>query len=162
MRLFLSLNPDPSFRSALLKIQEDMKKDGIRAKYTDPSNLHMTLAFIGEYGRPEDILDILERIPFTPVKLVPVSAERHKDLVFLRFGQNSELEEYVTKLRCALAVQNIPFDAKPFLPHITLARRAENTCTAEIPDTVMECGTVSLMHSQFTAAGMVYTEITRV
>ena len=35
-----------------------------------------------------------------------------------------ELEQYVVKLKKALAAEGIPFDGKRFTPHVTLVRRA--------------------------------------
>ena len=49
MRLFVGLRPSETFRRALSELQVELQDAGITAKYLNPSNLHMTLAFIGEW-----------------------------------------------------------------------------------------------------------------
>ena len=71
MRLFLAAMPDDSFRLTLEQLQKELKDAGIKGRYTDPFNLHLTLAFIGEYGDPDHIMDVIEEIPFEPVFLKP-------------------------------------------------------------------------------------------
>ncbi len=76
MRLFTAVLPDESFRQELETIQGEMKKKGIRGRYTDPFNLHLTLVFIGEYGNPDGVMDILEEIPFEPSVLTKNSLRK--------------------------------------------------------------------------------------
>ena len=71
---------------------------------------------------------------------------------------------YVKRLRRVLAGTGIPFDRKKFSPHITLIRRAEydrrrSFPGVEIPDVSMQVSGVSLMRSDRTKSGMVYTEV---
>ena len=68
MRLFVGLRPSEELRTALSVLQSRLRSAGVEAKYLDPSNLHMTLAFIGEW--PENVSGLLPKIkqPF-PVTL---------------------------------------------------------------------------------------------
>ena len=65
MRLFVGFRPSEAFRRALSELQAQLQDAGIAAKYLDPSNLHMTLAFIGEW--PENVTGILPSVkqPFS-------------------------------------------------------------------------------------------------
>lgn len=47
MRLFIGLQPSQQFREALSLVQDSLRANGVTGRYLDPSNLHMTLAFIG-------------------------------------------------------------------------------------------------------------------
>ena len=57
MRLFVGLRPSDEFRSALSLLQERLRAAGVTGQFLDPSNLHMTLAFIGEW--PEEVTEVL-------------------------------------------------------------------------------------------------------
>ena len=149
-------------RQALSALQREMKLCGIHGRYTDPFNLHMTLAFIGEC-QPDPVLDVLTEIPFEPVKLKPEGILHFRDLYACTLSGSPQLTAYVSRLRHALAEQGIPFDRKAFRPHITLVRRADakrqEYPLLDIPATVMKAERVSLMRSQPGRNGMVYTEI---
>ena len=56
MRLFIAVEFDESVRDALTKLQSEWKAMGMRGNFTPPANLHLTLAFIGDYGNPDRIL----------------------------------------------------------------------------------------------------------
>ena len=60
MRLFAGLRPPDAFRSALSLLQDRLRAAGVTGQYLDPSNLHMTLAFIGEW--PEDVTEVLPAV----------------------------------------------------------------------------------------------------
>ena len=64
MRLFIAILPSDEMKEALIDIQNKMYDHDIRGYYTTEENLHLTLAFIGEYGDPEKIMDILSQIEF--------------------------------------------------------------------------------------------------
>lgn len=166
MRLFVSLLPDEDTIGKLVKIQDKMKKNGIRGRYTDPFNLHMTLLFIGEYGNPDQIMDILEEIPFEPFTLKLSSLMKMRDLYVCAFEENKALETYVKKLHKAFSDHGVPFDRKSFFAHITMLRKASDAYglfnSSDIPQLITEADAVSLMHSKQGAHGMVYTEIGRV
>ena len=161
MRLFLAILPDDSLRQTLLNIQNDMKKQGIRGRYTDPFNLHMTLLFIGEYGDPGRVNDLLEDIPFAPFEIRLSGIVRMRDLYLCTLQESREAETLARRLRRTLAGHDIPFDRKTFFPHITLLRKAENDPLQSIPEPVgtMEVSCISLMKSERGTHGMVYTEI---
>ena len=50
MRLFIAIGLNDNIKAALAEMQEAMRRQGIRGNYTRIENLHLTLAFIGEYG----------------------------------------------------------------------------------------------------------------
>ena len=49
MRLFIGISPTDDVRRVLVKAQNYLQRHGITGSYLTPENLHMTLAFIGEY-----------------------------------------------------------------------------------------------------------------
>jgi 2'-5' RNA ligase len=161
MRLFIALNFGKELLDAITGIQTEMGKLGIRGNYTKPANLHLTLAFIGEYNDPARVTRAIRSIPFEPFQLTLSRPGRFGDLRWLGFTGTEELERYVVKLRTALAAEGIPFDGKRFTPHVTLVRRAIGP---DLPDSVVPgldsiFSRVSLMRSDRTDDGMRYTEI---
>ena len=63
MRLFIAINLDDNIRDALAEMQESMRRQGVRGNYTKIENLHLTLAFIGEYGDPDAVNEALASVP---------------------------------------------------------------------------------------------------
>ena len=53
MRQFIALTFNSSFKEELVHIIDSLKEEGIKGKYYDPDNLHMTLAFFGETNRQD-------------------------------------------------------------------------------------------------------------
>ena len=59
MRLFIAIQFEEKIIDAITDFQDDLKAQGVTGNYTPRENLHITLAFIGEYGKPDDILDAM-------------------------------------------------------------------------------------------------------
>ena len=164
MRLFIAIQFEETFRQALLDIQKTFKSCGIKGNYTKPENFHLTLAFIGEYGNPQKILDALDDIEFTPLKLSLNGIGRFETILWAGLSANEYLSQNVKRIRRALAEQEIPFDRKKFMPHITLVRQYYLTKGTEFPDIViphlsMKVKDFSVMRSERVKNAMIYTEI---
>lgn len=69
MRLFIAINFNEDVIEDLVRLQAEFKRCRVAGNFTKPENLHLTLVFIGEYGNPDDILDVMETVPFHPVVL---------------------------------------------------------------------------------------------
>ena len=165
MRLFIAINFNDNVAADLLNIQAELKDCGAVGNFTKPENLHLTLAFIGEYGNPDDVLDVMETVSFKPVPLAFEGLQHFRDMYFARIKSNPGLESYVRRLRRALAENEIPYDRKKFSPHITLIRKVSfrNGLLEGEPGNVgisdFEVKRVSLMKSDRGKNGMIYTEI---
>ena len=164
MRLFIAINFTPAFRQDLIDMQSALKKGGVSGNFTRAENLHMTLAFIGDYGSPDEVLDVMESVWFKPIRIELDGLQPFRDMFFGRIADNRALESFVRRLRRALAEADIPFDRKKFSPHITLVRRAEcvtgtPALPEEMPHGAMLADRVSLMLSERGRHGMVYTEL---
>ena len=164
MRLFIAIQLSDGIRDALSAVQTYLRDHGIRGNYTKLENLHLTLVFIGEYSDPAFVLEVIRSIPFAPFRMQIEGFGSFANLYWCGIGENDLLLSYVKRLRRALAENGIPFDRKKFSPHITLIRRAEYDRRrgfpgVTIPDASMQVTGVSLMRSDRTKSGMVYTEI---
>lgn len=165
MRLFVGLQPTQKFREALALVQDRLRESGVTGRYLDPSNLHMTLAFIGEW--PENVSDLLPAVekPF-PMTLSHIGIFEEADVLWAGVRPSEELNHLAKRVRHILADEGIPFDRKSFNPHITLMRKPSipsQTILAdiEIPAVTMLVEDVCLYRSDRGKNGMVYTVIGR-
>ena len=167
MRLFISVQLSEGMREVIYSMQNNLQRMGVRGNYTPVENLHLTLAFIGEYSDPEQVLEVMDGIPFEPTELRLDGMGCFGDLWWIGMEPSRELQSYVRKLRYALGEAGIPFDRKRFSPHITVLRRA-SVNMAKLPATVsiekaaMIADHASLMRSDRGKRGMIYTEIATV
>ena len=160
MRLFLAILLSDEMKDALINTQNAWYDAGIRGSYTAEENLHLTLAFIGEYPDAEPVLEALSEVSFTPFSLSLEGVGCFGDLWWAGMKESPALEAVVRRIRRALSGHGIPFDRKRFRAHITLIRKASGT----LPETRAEHASmtverISLMRSDRGRNGMIYTEL---
>ena len=133
MRLFVAVELSPEMKSALLDTQDQMRAQRVTGSFTPIENLHVTLAFIGDYPDPEDV-----PLPeFAPFELKLSGYGSFGDLWWVGLEKSPPLEACARRLRRRLADAGIPFDKKRFSPHITLVRRAVGQPAIEVPEVSM-------------------------
>ena len=164
MRLFIAIQFEKNIIDALTGFQNDLKSQGVTGNYTKRDNLHITLAFIGDYGNPDKVLDAMKKVDFRPIEISLDGLGCFGELLWAGLADNPHLFGYVKRLRRELSKQGIPFDKKRFLPHITLIRKYSFRGGKEIPVSNPPKGSmvatrVSLMRSERGKNGMIYTEI---
>ena len=164
MRLFIAVPFDENILSTLTKFQDELKALGMLGRFPPRENLHLTLAFIGEFVDPDAVMDALASVRFTPFRIRLDGMGNFRDLYWVGLAKNAKLKNYVKRLRRALAERNIPYDRKRFSPHITLVRSAVFRGDFEFPQVdppagEMQVRRVSLMRSERGKHGMIYTEI---
>ncbi|WP_211091463.1 RNA 2',3'-cyclic phosphodiesterase [Pseudothauera rhizosphaerae] len=134
-RLFLALWPDRRLRSALARARDAWHwPPGARRVRTD--KLHLTLHFIGAVARDRvpALADALA-VPFSPFELeLTRSAPWPRGLAVL---EAEAVPPPLAALHAALAGvlrrAGLPVEARPFRPHLTLARRAPGARPPEKP-----------------------------
>lgn len=163
MRLFVGLRPSDEFRARLSVLQSRLLDAGVAARYLEPSNLHLTLAFIGEW--PENISGILPSLerPFT-LALSRIGLFTEAKVIWAGVENSDDLNRLAERVRFCLSEAGIPFDPKPFVPHITLGRKPVvpgnvSLSGIEIPPAVMTVEDVFLYCSHHGENGMVYSVV---
>lgn len=166
MRLFISINLNDVMKDALMDIQDTVRNHGIRGSDTVPENMHLTLAFIGEYDDPDCVKSIVESIEIRPFEIKLKGIGAFRDLWWVGIENSAPLQAVARRLRRALADADIPFDKKNFSPHITIIRRAggrlEDVPAEELEShfgASMTVDHISLMRSDRGKHGMIYTEL---
>lgn len=165
MRLFIALDPTPDFRTALSELQRRLRIAGVEGRYLQPSNLHLTLAFIGMW--PEDITPLLPVVeePF-PIRLSHIGVFEQAKVLWAGIEPSGTLNILAARVRKKLEEAEIPFDRQVFKPHITLVRKPTlpyNSILTElkVPPAIMTVSEVCLYRSDHEADGMHYTVIGR-
>ena len=138
----------------------------MRGNFTRPENLHLTLAFIGEYSDPDLIKEIIEGIRIAPFDITLDGMGTFGNLWWVGMEKNDRLETLARILRRRLAENDVPFDRKRFSPHVTLVRKSESAMPLSPNDYAdiirgasMTVDHISLMRSDRGKNGMIYTEL---
>ena len=166
MRLFVAIQLSDDMKDAIGSVQEEFRDQGVKGNYTSRENMHMTLAFIGEYGDPDEVLDALGNVEFNAFNIEMGRVGNFTDLWWTGISENKELNDLVKNVRHILADSKIPFDKKRFMPHITFLRKpvytGSDSLKTNLTPTTMKVDHISLMCSTRGKNGMIYTEIGRV
>mgnify|MGYP005764193263 CR=1 FL=1 len=150
MRLFVAIQISEEMKKALVRCMHDLKKQGVEGNYIPAQNLHMTLAFIGEYDNPKKVKEVIGQVPLPEFKLALSDKGNFGNILWAGVKGNQKLKTYVKDLRSALKANGIPCDQEKFIPHITLIRgiSTKKPYQIQIPRLEMTVNTVSLMKSE--------------
>jgi RNA 2',3'-cyclic 3'-phosphodiesterase len=126
MRLFTALWPPDPVRAAIANWQARWEWPRAAAPVR-PERLHITLHFLGEVpvARFADLARAL-RVPFEPFELALGTGEVWPSgvAVLQPHAVPPALARLHAALGARLAMHAWPLDARPYRPHVTLARRA--------------------------------------
>ena len=143
-------------------VQKRLQMQGVKGNYTTRENMHLTLAFIGEYSDPMHVSDVIADISFEPVRLVIDGFRLFNDHYVIGLRDDKGLNTNVSRIRRALSDNKIPFDRKKFVPHMTIARNItyDKGLPTDAPfPAAMDVECISLMRSERGKNGMIYTSI---
>ena len=162
MRLFVAIELSDAVKDALIEAQNRMYDRGVRGSYAQEENLHLTLAFIGEYAEAEPVVDALSAVSFSAFGLALDGFGCFGDLWWAGLRASPALDALARRVRYALAEQGIPFDRKRFSPHITLLRKAKGAVPPlRTQSAEMTVDAFTLMRSDRGKNGMIYTPLAR-
>ena len=161
MRLFIAIRLSDEMKKALVACMHDLKKQGVEGNYVPAQNLHMTLAFLGEYDDPAKVKDVIRKVPLPEFRLSLSEKGNFGNILWAGVKGNQKLKTYVKDLRAALAEEGIPFDREKFVPHITLIRKvsAKKPYQVHLPKADKTVKKASLMRSEQKNGKMVYKEL---
>ncbi len=178
MRLFIAILFDEEIKDSLHDTVIRLKQAAKGGTFTEKENLHLTVNFIGETGRFEEVKGAMSRA------LLRVEAERFTlaihgfgrfkredgDIYWVGVMKDNMLwriqKELVKELKEA---GFFDIDDREYKPHLTLGRRIKvdktfdsNAFEAEIKPLQMKVGKISLMKSERVEGKLTYTEIFKV
>ena len=164
MRLFVAIQLNQSVKQLAKDVQDTFKQFGVRGNYTSQENLHITLAFIGEYGDPNAVMDALKSVRFAPFAVTIDEVGSFDELWWMGPSDSGDLNKLAGKVRHALSDAGIDFDKKKFKPHVTILRKPVYGKEGRMvhmsikPESLM-ADRISLMSSTRGKNGMIYKEI---
>jgi len=128
MRLFVALDIDPDIRQRITEFRDQMRPLAPDFRWVGPETFHITLQFLGETRKLDEIQNALEAVRGAPIELVfrnpgffPSPKSPRVFWVGIEAGQN--LQELVNAMGQALQPLGFERDTAPFKPHLTLARK---------------------------------------
>jgi 2'-5' RNA ligase len=132
IRTFIAVKlPDHVIRN-LAELQRDLKKYGLRIKWSRPENIHLTLKFLGDV-RPDDVDPVCRVVNdavkgFTPISLCTAGVgffpgiRRPRILWTGISGQLDLLEKLHKAIDTGLSAVGFSRDARGFTGHLTIGR----------------------------------------
>jgi 2'-5' RNA ligase len=174
MRLFIAADLPQAFYPVLQQAMQMLQAHTVHMRRTPQHNLHLTMCFIGEvpsYTAQEirhwfAALPVLSR-PARSVRIATYGqfpSRKGHTLWAAGLEVTKELTAFVSALSQGLKPW-VMVDNRKWVPHITLARDTQLTCTMKdlLPQLpVSPAATlpgITLYHSQFTKSGMLYTPL---
>ena len=123
MRLFIAIDFDKE--EYFKELQTKLKSDNIKATY--PKSFHLTLKFLGETEKTEQIIQTLKQIKFQKINLKTTDLgifpnENYIRVIWLGLKDHDELKQLQQDIEKSLEPFKFKKDYKDFHPHITLAR----------------------------------------
>ena len=103
MRLFIAILLSEEMKKALTDAQQAMVDRGVRGRYSPEENLHLTLAFIGDYPDAQPVLDALNTVSFRPFDLSLEGIGCFGDLRWAGLKDSLPLAAVARRVRRALA-----------------------------------------------------------
>lgn len=135
MRTFIALDIPEEFADDVAALARVLSAF-VEGRFLARDTYHLTLAFLGDIDDAEaaramdamdDAVDGLQKSE-EPILLSPDGLGKfgrpHDATLWLGIAKTPALEALAASLREALRARDLSFDDKPFLPHVTLARRA--------------------------------------
>ena len=157
MRLFLGLPLSDSARREAYACAQTLSQT-VPGQYAPAENYHLTLAFLGDTDEKalSTVKIAMERAcetisPFAfSASGVSFFGKADRAILYCAVHDSPELENLSSLLRASLSDLGLPFDPKPFKPHITLARKGNTEALPSVSFRFTEETTahgITLFHS---------------
>lgn len=136
-RLFFALWPDEAVRRRLSLLAEAGHR-ACSGRRTRPENIHLTLVFLGEVEdrRIAELQAVAAgvRAPAFELSIDTFAYWRHNRVAWAGPSETPQpLAQLVAQLEEGLTAAGFGFDRRPFVPHITLIRKALCRETPSLP-----------------------------
>ena len=186
VRAFIAIELPQAAREGLARLEDALRRPEHRCvKWVSPEGIHLTLKFLGNVpaGRVPEVgaavAEAARNVP--PFRLEIAGTGVFPGLKQVRVfwvgigGEVDRLRALQGSIDSTLATLGFAREDRPFVPHLTLARvrqgasPGERRSFGELVDSVVfeekhgiDVRAVSLMRSQLTSAGAVYTRLSSV
>ena len=141
MRSFLAIELPEPLRTRLGELQRELQQAGIRARYTRPEAVHLTLKFLGEID-PDQIPGLEERLRPLAARCPPLALEarglgafpdlRRPRVLWIGVRAPEGLMRLQSEIEVAMEGEGFAKEERPFHPHLTLAREPDPRAAATL------------------------------
>lgn len=143
--------------------QDGLKEYGVKGNYTQPENLHLTLAFIGETERVEEIKAAVDAVKFEPfvIRTGKMGCFNGRSrVVWLGIEGEDRVKAIAQQLRRNIDQRGIDYAKGKFSPHITLVRQpSEMPLDIDVESESMTVSKIYVMKSERINGRLVYTAL---
>jgi RNA 2',3'-cyclic 3'-phosphodiesterase len=127
MRLFVALDIDAAIRDRITAFRDRMRRLAPGVRWVGPETFHVTLQFLGEASKLDEIVQALQAVNSSPVQLSFRRASffpnpKSPRVFWVGIDADAHLQELVTAVSQVLTPLGFARDPGPFTPHLTLAR----------------------------------------
>jgi len=172
MRLFLAINFTEEVKNQLCSAISLLKENALQGNFTRRENLHLTLVFIGETTKVNEVKRAMNLIHMDPFRLKVGGLGRFQrdggDLYWIGVEKNSILSVIYSQAYAELTKAGFRLENRDYKPHLTLGREVVlnndfdlNTFEKAVPEMSMEVEKISLMKSERINGVLTYTEISK-
>lgn len=170
MRLFIAINLSDTVKDKLSAAVNELKKKGVSGNFSLKDNLHLTLAFIGETNRLNDVTKAAEKTECEKFAIdfgeLGVFRRSGGDILWVGIYAGEPLLKLQKKLTRNLTEAGFKLDDREYSPHLTLCRETFIPQSLSLPSVNVNAGRlnvdfVSLMKSERINGRLAYTEIYR-
>ncbi|MBM2824357.1 MAG: 2'-5' ligase [Dehalococcoidales bacterium] len=182
IRSFIAVELPEGLQQELARLITRLKTRSFSAKWVDPASIHLTLKFLGNVA-VERIDEITMAMMEATQNIAPFQLEvkelgafpnlNRVQIVWVGIsGELDKLSQLQQLLETNLSQLGFPTEARPFTPHLTLARLRDQASPEErqrlgklIASTAFEGGiikveSIGLIRSELTRAGAIYSRMT--
>jgi len=127
MRLFIALDIDESIRNRITTFRDQMRRLAPNVRWVDPETFHVTLQFLGETKKLDEVQHALQKVKCPPVPLAFHGAgffpnPKSPRVFWVGIDGGAHLQELVTIVSDSLHPLGFACEPDPYTPHLTLAR----------------------------------------
>lgn len=163
MRIFIAIRLTEAFKASIMDAQEGLREQGVRGNFTRPENLHLTLAFIGETDRIDDIKAAVASVKLDPFVITTGQLgcfNGRSRVLWMGIQGKEKVKTLALRLWKALDKWDIDHSHGPFQAHITLVRQPTETPLDIKPeDASMTVREMAVMKSERIDGRLVYTTL---
>ena len=127
MRLFIGLDIDPDIRERITAFRNQMRTVAPDVRWVGPETFHVTLQFLGETKRVDEIRRALKEVGAEAVQLAFRGAgffptPKSPRVFWVGIESDQHLQTLADSIAHATGPLGFERDAGPYTPHLTLAR----------------------------------------
>ena len=127
MRLFVALDIGPEIRKRLAEFRSQMKAFAPDVRWVGPETFHVTLQFLGETKKLEEIQSALAQVKGSAIPLTFRNAgffpnPKSPRVFWVGIESDHHLQDLANSIAGELKPLGFERDAGPYKPHLTLAR----------------------------------------